>query len=281
MIDYAGSRWRYVPINGIGGVTARGATPSGTTVELQLTELPVGGVVAALVNVMVRDSTTASIVLSIYDGRDRTTRVGFVGTSGYAARGSGGTAFIVPVGGTNGRSIGVGASTSATGTYWVTVMGYFVVDSGEPVSGEVGPVDAPLPVNPSPGDPMTADWARSMIAMAGKGWAYHHIPEAASAARNTAGTWTEVAPAAIPADAVAASCYLRLRASDTANIVGAVYDGDGNLAGAVYSAGVAARYAVTGHFVVFLDASRQFRISLGAAVQEFHAVFTGYWTKDA
>jgi hypothetical protein len=281
MIDYAGSRWRYVPRDGIGGVASRGATPNNTTVELQLTELPLGAV-AALVNVMVRSSDGTSIVLSIYDGRNRAIRVGFVGTSGVAARGSGGTAFIVPVGGTNGRSIGVGGSTSTVGTYWVTVMGYFVVDSAEPVAGEVGPVDAPLPVNPSPGDPMTADWARSMVAMAGKGWAYHHLgAEVAGTSRNVAGSWTEAVPAVIPADAVAASCYLRIRGSDTANIVATAYDSDGNLAGAVYTAGVAARYASTGHFVVLLDASRQYTFALSGPVTESLAVFTGYWTKDA
>lgn len=281
MIDYAGSRWRYVPRDGIGGVISRGAVPNGTIVELQLTELPVGGVIAALVNVMVRDSTTASIVLSIYDGRDRTTRVGFVGTSGVASRGQGGTAFIVPVGGTNGRSIGVGGSATTTGTYWLTVQGYFVRDSAEPATGESGPINAPLPTDPAPGDPMLASWAESMIGMVGKGWVYHPFGESNGPSHNVAGTWTEVAPAAIPPEAVAASCFLRIRASDTANVSFTAYDGNGDFAGIVYSAGVAGRYASTGHFVLFLDSSRQYKVSLLAACQEALAVFTGYWTRDA
>lgn len=283
VIDYIGAKMRYIPRDGVTGVTGRGASPNGVTVELELTELPANDprVKYALVSGFIRSTATASIVLSVYDGRDRTTRSGFLGTSGVVSRGSGAPNIIVPVGGTNGRSIGIGGSASTTGSYWLTVHGYYVVDSSEPVSGSAGSPGAPIPpADPSPGDEATADWAASLLTMAGKGWAYHPIPEATGTVRATAGAWSEAVPAAIPADAVAASCYLRMRPSDAANVSASLADSDGGFAGVIYSNGVASRYSTVGPFVVLLDATRQYRLSVSAVTQDTIVVFTGYWTRD-
>jgi len=283
VIDYAGSRWRYVPLDTFTGVVSK-PYPNGVTIELELTELPANDptVVAALIHAMVRETSTSSRVLSIMDGRDRTKRAAFVGTTGYASRGSGGTGMIVPVGGTNGRSIGYGGSASSTASCWVSVMGYFIEESDEPVAGSSDPITAPLPEDPVSGDPMLASWAESMLGMVGKGWRYHPIPEAAGSTRTAAGTFIEAVPAAIPADAVAASAYIRLRTSVAGSNVNAqVFDSDGNLAGLVYSTAVVATYATVAHFPIILDATREYKMTVSGATQDTLAVFTGYWTKDA
>lgn len=284
VIDYAGSRWRYVPRDDVTAVTSR-PYPNNTSVELELTELPANDptVVAALIHAMVRETSTSSRVLSIYDGSLPTdVRVGFVGAGGYASRGNGGTAYIVRVGGTNGRSIRFFGSASSTASCWVTVLGHFIEESDEPVAGSSDPITAPLPEDPVAGEPMLASWGESLLGMVGKGWRYHPIPEAAGTARSDAGTWAEAVPDVIPVDAVAASCYLRMRPSNTNNISATIYDSDGtSAAGIIYSSGVASCYSVTGHHPVILDATRQYTLSVSAATTETLAVFTGYWTKDA
>lgn len=283
MIDYAGSRWRYVPLETVTGVVSR-TYPNNVTRELELTELPANDptVVAAHVHAMVRETSTASRVLQLHDGRNQSSRVGFVGTSGYASRGNGGTGFIVPVGGTNGRSIAIYGSTSATATCWVTVLGYWVVESDEPASGQAGAVDADLPADPVPGSPMKASWAKSMVAMVGKGWAYHPFGyEVNGTARSATGTYYEAVPSDIPDGAVAASCFLRIRGSTTSSIAGLALDSDGNVAGIAYTTGVVLTYGVSGFFPLFIDAARQYGLNLNGDVNDFIAVFTGYWTKDS
>lgn len=285
VVDYIGGRWEYVPL-AVSGATARGTVPGATARLLELTELPANDptIVAAVVAPFVRDTGTASIVLNVH-GPDLVARYGFVGTSGYAARGAGAPGLVVPVGGTNGRSIGVSSTTSSSATYWLTVLGYWRVVSAEPAAGSVDGIPRGMgrPVDPAQGDDVQLEWAGDLLRYAGRGWRYHPLPEVNGPAYTALGTFAWDVSAIVPADAnvVAASILLRMRGSDTSSRSVYAFDAGGAFAGACWTAGVAARYTITGPWPVLLRGGRTIRLDVSGAVQEALGVLVGYWTADS
>lgn len=286
VVDYIGGRWEYVPLFP-GGVVSRGTPPGATPRLLELTELPANDptVVAAVVGPMIRETSTTSLVLNVL-GPDLVNRYGFVGTTGYAARGAGLPTFIVPVGGTNGRSIGVSSSASSTATYWLTVFGYWRVVSAEPAEGSTDGVARGMgrPVDPAPGDDVQREWAADLLRYAGRSWRYHPLPEVNGPSYTAIGSYSWDVSAILPADrnVVAASVLLRMRGSDANSRSVYVFDDGGAFAGACWTAGVAARYTITGPWPVMLRGGRSIRFDVGGGtVQEALCVLVGYWTADS
>lgn len=134
VVDYIGAGWRFVPNPAGGGIVSRTPWPSGTTRDLELTEVPANDptIRALVIGAMVRETTTSSATLSVKtaDGVD----CGMVGTTGVASRGAGSPAFMVPPGGVNRRSVKVTGSTSTTATWWLWVQGWWVAESDEPLA---------------------------------------------------------------------------------------------------------------------------------------------------
>lgn len=293
VIDYAGSRLRYVPVPMIAGsLTGRTVPASTTDKEAELTELPANDatIAFAAVQATVRSPDTVSHTLNLYHG-DGSGGAALLGSSGVASRGGTGPVSLVKVGGTNRRSI-LYRTSATTSLAYIVAVGYWVRESAEPAAGD----DAVLPFHrlthpPAAGEEMTTDWAEALLATAGLGWEMEVVPRGSK----VIASGTQVAGGAIqtfnlsallPDDdrIVAVAVDILTRHTDGGNYVTTLFHHDGNVAGYCYSQGVASRYGATGPWVVEIGPERSMKASnTGTAAQTTNADLNivGIWRRGA
>jgi hypothetical protein len=284
VIDFIGSKWRYVPLlrntvlNGVAGVNAD------TTVEI--TTLPANDptVKAVQASLMIRrtDTNSSSANVKNFDGTPAMSTY----SSGVSSRGGSGPSGPVMVGGVNNRQIKWNAS-SVDATVYLYTYGYWVQDSDEPAAGTTDPIHSALdPTLPQAGELVTVDWAETLIAKAARAWRFVPLSRATVLNQVTgAAVVKDVEITPLPDDPriVAASIETYVRdpgASSSAALE--LYDYDGALAGVNYLVGVTNRYHVSGPYIVMTGGAsgKVIKYKPGTTAMEVWMFVSGYWIAD-